>query len=210
MWCGSHIASPPVEGTAMRFAGWSFQGSEARVLALPAIAIAGCAAWLMLPEPSDAEGQSPPQLSQVHFAQNVSLIDLAAVPAEMAPAQSDATAPTEVTTPDGAAPPPETMVGAKPTIDGLRISSQSWRRGGLGSKALVTLTLRNTNDYAVKDIEIACAFARRDGSHLTDRRRVLPDIVNMRSRKTYSGMLIGFVNVNANKAKCTPVAANRT
>ena len=194
----------------MRFAGRSLQGSEARVLALPAIVIAGCAAWLMLPEPSDAEGQSPPKLSQVHFAQNVSLIDLAAVPAEMAPAQSEATAPTEATTPDGAAPPPEAAVGAKPAIDGLRISSQSWRRGGLGSKALVTLTLRNTNDYAVKDIEIACAFARRDGSHLTDRRRVLPDIVNMRSRKTYSGMLIGFVNVNANKAKCTPAAANRT
>jgi len=194
----------------MRFAGRSLQGSEARVLALPAIVIAGCAAWLMLPEPSDAEGQSPPKLSQVHFAQNVSLIDLAAVPAEMAPAQSEATAPTEATTPDDAAPPPEATVGAKPAIDGLRISSQSWRRGGLGSKALVTLTLRNTNDYAVKDIEIACAFARRDGSHLTDRRRVLPDIVNMRSRKTYSGMLIGFVNVNANKAKCTPAAANRT
>jgi hypothetical protein len=101
-------------------------------------------------------------------------------------------------------------VAEKPAIDGLRISSQSWRRGGLGSKALVTLTLRNTNDYAVKDIEIACAFARRDGSHLTDRRRVLPDTVNMRSRKTYSGMLIGFVSVDANKAKCSPVAANRT
>ena len=73
----------------------------------------------------------------------------------------------------------------KSPIEGLRISSQSWRRGGLGSKALVTLTLRNANDYAVKDIEIACAFTRRDGSHLTDRRRVIPDTVNMRSRKTY-------------------------
>ena len=103
------------------------------------------------------------------------------------------------------APLPETTAAEKPVIDGLRISSQSWRRGGLGSKALVTLTLRNTNDYAVKDIEIACAFARRDGSHLTDRRRVLPDTVNMRSRKTYSGMLVGFVNVNANKAKCSLV-----
>ena len=67
------------------------------------------------------------------------------------------------------------MAAEKPLIDGLKISSQSWRRGGLGSKALVTLTLRNTNDYAVKDIEIACAFARRDGSHLTDRRRVIRD-----------------------------------
>jgi hypothetical protein len=75
---------------------------------------------------------------------------------------------------------------------------------------LVTFTLRNANDYAVKDIEIACAFTRRDGSHLTDRRRVIADTVSMKSRKTYSGVLIGFVNVNANKAKCSPVTASRT
>ena len=72
------------------------------------------------------------------------------------------------------------------------------------------MTLRNTNDYAVKDIEIACAFARRDGSHLTDRKRVINDTVNMKSRKTYAGMLVGFVNVNANKAKCSLVTASRT
>src|SRR6187549_1281496 len=80
---------------------------------------------------------------------------------------------------------------ARPPIEGLRISSQSWRRGGLGSKALVSFTLRNANDYAVKDIEIACAFKRRDGSHLTDRRRIIHDTVNMKSRKQYAGMLVG-------------------
>ncbi len=68
-------------------------------------------------------------------------------------------------------------------LDGLKISSQSWRRGGLGSKALVTFTLRNSNDYPVKDIEIFCAFTRRDGSHLTDRTRTIHDTVNMKSRK---------------------------
>ena len=98
---------------------------------------------------------------------------------------------------------------AKPPVDGLKISSQSWRRGGLGSKALVTLTLRNRNDYAVRDIEIACAFTRRDGSHLTDRKRVISDTLSMKSRKTYAGMLVGFVNINANKAKCSLVTASR-
>jgi hypothetical protein len=112
--------------------------------------------------------------------------------------------------PAAAAPPSETTSAEKPAIDGLKISSQTWRRGGLGSKALVTFTLRNANDYAVKDIEIACAFVRRDGSHLTDRRRVIADTVSMKSRRTYSGMLIGFVNVDANKAKCSAVAASRT
>jgi hypothetical protein len=101
--------------------------------------------------------------------------------------------------------PPET----KSPLDVPAIVSQSWRRGGLGSKALVTFTLRNANDYAVRDIEIACSFARRDGSHLTDRRRVTSDTVNMKSRKCYAGMLIGFINVNANKAKCSLVTASR-
>src|SRR3981189_2938816 len=93
-------------------------------------------------------------------------------------------------------------------VDGLKISSQSWRRGGLGSKALVTFTLRNDNDYAVKDIEIFCSFARRDGSHLTDRRRVIRATVNMKSRRTFARMHIGFVNINANQAKCSLVTAN--
>jgi hypothetical protein len=62
----------------------------------------------------------------------------------------------------------------------------------------------------VKDIEIACVFTRRDGSHLTDRRRVIPDTLKTRSRKIYSRVLVGFVNVNANKAKCSLVAASRS
>jgi len=94
-------------------------------------------------------------------------------------------------------------------VDGLRISSQSWRRGGLGSKALVTFTLRNDNDYAVKDIEIFCSFARRDGIHLTDRRRVIHDTVNMKSRRTFARMHVGFVNINADQAKCSLVAASQ-
>jgi hypothetical protein len=98
---------------------------------------------------------------------------------------------------------------AAAAIDGLAISSQSWRRGGLGSKALVTFTLRNSNEFAVKDIEIACAFSRRDGSHLTDRKRMLGDTVGIKSRKTFARVHVGFVNVNADKAKCTLVAASR-
>jgi hypothetical protein len=107
------------------------------------------------------------------------------------------------------APPPTEAAAEIPPVDGLKISSQSWRRGGLGSKALVTFTLRNGNDYAVKDIEISCAFNGRDGSHLTDRKRVIHDTVNMKSRKTFARMHVGFVNVNANKAKCSLLTASR-
>ncbi len=182
----------------MRIPGWSIGNSEVRLLVLPAIAIAGCATWMLLPGRSDAEGPPAPSAPAL-YAQNVSVVD-----------PSASTAPISASPEQAAAPPAETPSAEKPVIDGLKISSQSWRRGGLGAKALVTFTLRNANDYAVKDIEIACAFARRDGSHLTDRRRMIAEPVSMKSRKTYSGMLIGFVNVDANTAKCSAVAASRT
>jgi hypothetical protein len=210
----------PGEGTAMRIAGWSFGKSEARLAVLPAIAIAGCAIWLMLPQASDAEGHSTatsPEVARV--TQDASRGDgTAGVLATGIQATLSDPAPSAVSrdanpAAAAAAPidiaPPETVEPAKSPLDGLKIISQSWRRGGLGSKALVTFTLRNANDYAVRDIEIACAFKRRDGSHLTDRRRIIPDTVNMKSRKRYAGMLVGFVNVNANKAKCSVVTASR-
>jgi hypothetical protein len=97
-----------------------------------------------------------------------------------------------------------------PPVNGLKIASQSWRRSGLGSNALFNFTLRNTNDYAVGDIQVACIFTRHDGSALTERKRVIPDaVVNTKSRKTFARVHIGFVNVNADKAKCVPVAASR-
>ena len=109
---------------------------------------------------------------------------------------------------DGVQPPPDATVPASP-LEGLKIYSQSWRRGGLGSKALITFTLRNANDYAVKDIEIVCTFLRRDGAYLTERSRVIGDAVKMKSRRTFRRVHVGFVNVNAAKAKCVLVAASR-
>jgi hypothetical protein len=96
-----------------------------------------------------------------------------------------------------------------PPVNGLRISSQSWRRGGLGSKALMTFTLRNDNDYAVGDIGLLCAFTRADGSPVTERRPTIRDTVKMKSRKTFARMHVGFINVNANRAKCTLLSASR-
>ena len=202
---GTVSPGAPGEDAAMRIAGWSFGKSEARLAVLPAIAIAGCAIWLMLPQTSDAEGHSTATPSEVsRVTRDASRTDdTAGTQATLSsPAPTDANAPPDIA-------PPATVEPPKSPIEGLKIVSQSWRRGGLGSKALVTFTLRNANDFAVKDIEIACTFTRRDGRHLTDRRRIIPDILNMKSRKRYTRMLVGFVNVNANKAKCSLVTASR-
>ncbi|MCA6109556.1 hypothetical protein [Bradyrhizobium cenepequi] len=184
---------------------WSFQGFGAKLILLTVLTIAGFAGWLMLPNRSDADNKSvavasPPSASP----QDVVWLEKPAAPTEQ-----QAAAPADDAVGDEAptASTNEPFTVERSPIDGLKISRQFWRRGGLGSKALVTLTLRNANHYPVKDIEIACAFARADGTHLTDRRRVISDTINMKSRKTYAGVLVGFVNINANKAKCSVVTA---
>jgi hypothetical protein len=194
---------------AMGIGRWSFRSVGAKLVILIALAIVGFTAWLMLPEPSGADNKTVGVASRTSAS---SQEQTATTPSETKPTeQAMATPPQAAVEGDTAAVgTAEAVTAERSPIDGLKISSQSWRRGGLGSKALVTLTLRNANEFAVKDIEIACAFTRADGSHLTDRRRVISDTINMKSRKTYAGMMVGFVNVNANKAKCSIVTASRT
>jgi hypothetical protein len=171
-------------------------GSRSGFVWLTATLLIGFGAWTYLSE--DASNTAEPlQLAA------------AAAPEPASPPATGAKPDLTTAATPVEAPPPAEAAAEIPPVDGLKISSQSWRRGGLGSKALVTFTLRNGNDYAVKDIEISCAFNRRDGSHLTDRKRVIHDTVNMKSRKTFARMHVGFINVNANKAKCSLVTASR-
>ncbi len=155
-----------------------------------AILLAGLGVWLWSGYPGNPAKSEPVRLVTA-TAEPVS-------PATPVTAREESSFSDPAITPDEPVP-----------VDGLKISSQSWRRGGLGSNAQVTFTLRNGNDYAVRDIEISCAFTRRDGSHLTDRTRMIPDIVNMKSRRTFARMHVGYVNINASRAKCALVAASR-
>lgn len=155
------------------------------LLWLLAAIVAGCGIWMLLPLSKGISAESTRN-------------ELAAVEA---PPSGDVSR--------AALPATEPQVPATAELGRLRISSQTWRRGGLGSKALVTFTLRNDNDYAVRDVEIVCAFMRRDGSHLTHRSRVLAAPLAMKSRKTFAHIPVGFVNVNADQAKCSLVAARR-
>ena len=163
---------------------------------LPVVLMVGAAGvWLVLPA-SDADGDPVAQVTPA-------ALQPSSVPDDAEIVQSNPAVPTVSTGQQPAAmsePPP----AAK-----FRISGQSWQRAGLGSNAQATFTLRNDNAYAVKDIEIACAFARRDGSHLTDRKRIIPVTVDSKTRKRFARLHVGFVNVHANRINCSVIAANR-
>lgn len=188
-------------GLSDTFSGWSektaFKYRKPIVFWLLAVLIGGLGAWVLLSGNSGKIAESEP-VGLAAAATTEPAESPVADGAKNGASVDTMTTPADVTVPAEAAP-----------VDGLKISSQFWRRGGLGSNALVTFTLRNGNDYAVKDIEISCAFARRDGTHMTDRTRTIHDTVNMKSRRTFARLHIGFVNINAGQAKCSLVAASR-
>jgi hypothetical protein len=167
-----------------------------KLIWLSVILAVGAGAWKMSSE--DAAG--PARGQTVGAANFVTPVSIGPSPlSDTGPASSAS----QSSNPPAAGPPE-----AAP-VSGLRISSQFWRRGGLGSKALITFTLRNDNDYAVGDIGLLCAFTRADGSPVTERRPTIRDTVKMKSRKTFARMHVGFINVTANRAKCTLLSANR-
>jgi hypothetical protein len=162
---------------------------------LPIAVIFAAASWLLVLNSGRERGPASP----MHLA--------AAVSAKPAPVYTVGLAKEPVFNPAIS----EAIVPRQPSpVDRLKIASQSWRRGGLGSKALVTMTLRNDNTYAVRNIDISCAFLRPDGSRLTERSRLITDAINMKSRKTFVRLHVGFVNVKAAKAKCSLVAATHS
>lgn len=103
---------------------------------------------------------------------------------------------------------PADALAAIPPVEGLRLVRPSLRRGGLGSQALLTFAIRNSNDYPVKDIRLACTFSSRDGGYATERRRLIHGVVKANSRKVFRRLLMGFVSIGANRVKCAVLSAD--
>jgi hypothetical protein len=103
---------------------------------------------------------------------------------------------------------PADALAVIPPVEGLRLVRPSLRRGGLGSQALMTFTIRNSNDYPVKDIRLACTFSSRDGSYATERRHLIHGVVKANSRKVFRRLLMGFVSIGANQVKCAVLSAD--
>ncbi|ABD88069.1 hypothetical protein [Rhodopseudomonas palustris] len=135
--------------------------------------------------------------------------------AEAAPAAAEDDGSNPQTPPPAVAPgraPREAQAmlpAAAAPLKRISLVRQSWKRGGMGSKALASFTVRNRNGFPIKDLEILCAFRSDDGSYATQRRRVLHETVKTRSRKTFTDTLIGHVNLNATYAKCRLLGASR-
>lgn len=91
----------------------------------------------------------------------------------------------------------------------VSISGQSWKKGGFDSIGLMSFTLKNGNDYRVKDISIVCTFYGNSGTELGVRTHTLYEIIRPSDKRTFSSVNIGFIPSQSAKGGCDVISASR-
>lgn len=103
----------------------------------------------------------------------------------------------------GINPSPDAPLTPKEEAKGLvKIEKYNWATGGFGSVLVADFKIKNDSKYAVKDIEITCDHFGKSGTKIDSNKRVINDIVEAKSSKTFKKFNMGFINSQADSSGC--------
>lgn len=94
-------------------------------------------------------------------------------------------------------------------IDRMEIETPSWKTGGFGSVAIMTVRVSNSNDFEVKDIAISCRFSANSGTVLNERSYTIYETIKPKSKRTFKDLNVGFINSQAARGGCSLASASR-
>ncbi len=77
-----------------------------------------------------------------------------------------------------------------------------WKLGGFDNVILATFTVKNGNDFAVRDLQIRCEAFGKSGTRIDRNTRTIFDVVKAKGTKRLPEANIGFVNSQADKLSC--------
>ena len=100
------------------------------------------------------------------------------------------------------ASPADASVAPAPDRRAVKVLESRIKIGGLGSTALVTLTLENRNTGAVKDVLIRCTNRNEGGSFVGSSTQVLPLTVAPQQVLTIRDFDMGLVHPDAARTEC--------
>lgn len=93
--------------------------------------------------------------------------------------------------------------------DQMEIDTSSWEKGGFDNVGLMSVTIKNSNAFTVKDITISCRFAAKSGTELSDARHTIYDTIKPKSAKSFRKLNVGFINSQSARAGCRILSALR-
>jgi hypothetical protein len=91
----------------------------------------------------------------------------------------------------------------------VTISGQSWKTGGFGSIGLMNFTLKNANDYQIKDVSLICTFYGNSGTELGSRTHTIYETIKANAMRSFAAVNIGFIPSQSSRGGCEVLAAVR-
>jgi hypothetical protein len=67
----------------------------------------------------------------------------------------------------------------------------AWRKGGFETVMIATFTIKNDNDFAIKDMYVGCVLSARSGTTLGAASTTIYDTVPAHSRRTFREINLG-------------------
>lgn len=91
----------------------------------------------------------------------------------------------------------------------MSVAGLSWKVGGFGAVGLMTFTVSNQNDFAVKDFVVTCTFSANSGTELGTAVHTVYETIKPRSKRAFSDVNVGFIHSQSGKANCAIALAAR-
>lgn len=93
----------------------------------------------------------------------------------------------------------------------IQVKDFKWGSGIPGSQGIIReLTLRNTSNFAYKDIDLEVAFLSSTGVHLASNDFTLTEVLPPRSTKTYKNIKLGVIVILPSERNMTITVKNAT
>lgn len=91
----------------------------------------------------------------------------------------------------------------------VEVTDFSWVTGGFGSIMLLNLSIRNNQDYPVKDIVIRCTHYAPSGTQIDENTRTLYERISAHGTISEYKFNMGFVHSQADRSRCRVVGHSR-
>lgn len=92
----------------------------------------------------------------------------------------------------------------------MSVKNFSWKVSGFGAVGVITVTVGNDNDFAIKDPTLTCSFYAPSGTQLSKIETTIFETIKPRSVRTFKDHNVGFIHSQSQRAGCQVGTARRT
>jgi len=102
------------------------------------------------------------------------------------------------------APPPSQEDAARQNV---QLVKYDWYKGGFDTVMFADLTIKNNNDFDIKDITVTCTGAGNSGTTIDTNSKTIYEIIKSHKRRTFRKVSMGFIHSQATRSRCEVTGA---